>query len=164
MTVISAALSHQNHINYCRAFFGEEQRTHVVSRSLLFSPLAKPLPKLQHYGQRPALGMDSGPYGSLLAQDILRNECPPICLVLDAGFGAHQGVWVKFGTILQHSKNLSCALLPQSYWERKAHFFPIIRKFKTFKLKYFISFKIKYFFLLHLNSILVSSTISRTEL
>lgn len=88
MTLISAALSYQNHINYFRAFFLDEQRDRIKSKSLLLSRFLNLLPR---FAVRWAV---------------------PSCR-----FWHHWGLSVKFHTILQHSKYLTCSA-SQSSWQR----------------------------------------------
>lgn len=84
MTLISAALSHQNHINYFRAFFLDEQRARIKSQSLLLSRSLNLSPR---FAARWA--------------------------VASCRFWHHQGLLGKFHTILQHGKCLTCFAFPK---------------------------------------------------
>lgn len=84
MTLISAALSYQNHIHYFRAFFLDEQRARIKSNSLLLSCFLNLLPRF-----------------------------PVRWAVSSCRFWHHWGLLVKFHTILQHSKYLTCSASPK---------------------------------------------------
>lgn len=84
MTLISAALSHQNHINYFRAFFLDEERARIKIKSLLLSRSPNLSPR---FAARWAV---------------------PSCR-----FWHHQGLLGKFHTILQRGKCLTCFAFPK---------------------------------------------------
>lgn len=136
MTLISAALSHQNHINYFRAFFLDERRARIISKKrLLLSRFPKPL-----------------------AQVCGEVGCAPA-----AGFGTSRDCWGSF-TPSHSTANTSLALPLQSSWQRilsLLHSQQITANFQALGISF--PLKIKYCFLLHTNSTLISSIISFME-
>lgn len=116
MTLISTALSHQNHINYFRAFFLDEQKAPIKSKSLLLSRLLNLLPR---FAARRAV---------------------PSC-----GFWHDQGLLVKFHTTLQHGKYLTCFASPKLLAENFVSPPLSTDKRKLSGFRYFIPFKNKTF-------------------
>lgn len=139
VTLISAALSHQKHINYFRAcFFWMNGELVRESRSLPLSPCIDPLPRLAARG-----GLRSA-----------------------AGFGTRRGLSVKFRTVSQHGKDTTQLCFPTAPG-RESWFPPPSSQQITGNLQVLSTpspLKIKHFFLLHTNSTLIPSAISRTEL
>lgn len=114
MTLISTALSHQNHINYFRAFFLDEQRARTKSKSLLLSRLLNLLPR---FAARWAV---------------------PSCR-----FWHDQGLLVKFHTTFQHGKYLTCFASPKLLAENFVSPPLSTDKCKLSGFRYFIPFKNK---------------------
>jgi len=87
VTVISAALSHQNHINYFRAFFLDEQRTRIESGSLLLSPFANLWPRLAAGWAVPSCSFwhPSGAVGEVLRRLTTRQRPHSLCFPKAAG-------------------------------------------------------------------------------